>query len=156
VDGDYSGTDATLAIAGKIGSKWGDFDAELVASYISDGDYGLMMAGTQMEDSALWTDNEDNADIIHHATGDTQGQAAILLKAGYALPVGKLYGSLGYWDYDNVKDGYLDNTFGARVGYKFNVMGVDSKVEYRYRDRTLKNDEDQTRQRIRGEAYYKF
>ena len=35
-------------------------------------------------------------------------------------------------------------------------MGVDSKVEYRYRDRTIKDAEDETRQRIRVEAYYKF
>ena len=161
VDGSFSNTDATFAIAGKIGSKWGDFDAELVASYINDGDYGLMMAGTQLEDSALWTDNEDNADIIRHydhtgVNDYSQGQAAILVKAGYALPVGKLYGSLGYWDYDNAKSGDLENTFGARLGYKFNVMGVDSKVEYRYRDRSIKDDKDQTRQRIRVEAYYKF
>jgi hypothetical protein len=120
-----------------------------------------MMAGTQLEDSALWTDNEDNADIVRHydpqnSVDYSQGQAAILVKAGYALPVGKLYGSLGYWDYDNAKSGDLENTFGARLGYKFNVMGVDSKVEYRYRDRTIKDAEDETRQRIRVEAYYKF
>ena len=158
VDGDYSNTDATFAIAGKIGSQWGNFDAQLIASYISDGDYSIAMvgAGTGVEDSALWTDNEDNADIIHHATGDTQGQSAVLVQAGYKLPVGKVYGSLGYWDYNNVKNTYLDNTFGARVGYKFNVMGVDSKVEHRYRDRSYNNRNDETRQRIRVEAYYKF
>jgi hypothetical protein len=68
VDGDYSNADATFAIAGKIGSQWGNFDAQLIASYISDGDYSIAMvgAGTGVEDSALWTDNEDNADIIHH------------------------------------------------------------------------------------------
>jgi hypothetical protein len=156
VDGDYTNTDATLAIAGKVGSTWGNFDAQLIASYINDGDYSLMMAGTKLEDSALWTDNEDNADIIHHAVGDSQGQSAVLVQAGYKLPFGKVYGSLGYWDYDNVKNGYLDNTFGARAGYKFNVAGVDTKVEYRYRDREYKNAKDETRQRIRVEAYYKF
>ncbi len=156
VDGDYANSDATFAIAGKIGSQWGNFDAALIASYIDDGDYSLRMAGTQLEDSALWTDNEENADIVFHSTGDTQGQSAVLVRAGYKLPVGKVYGSLGYWDYDNVKNGYLDNALGARVGYKFNVMGVDSKVEYRYRDRSIKNAKDETRQRIRVEAYYKF
>jgi hypothetical protein len=157
VDGDYANTDATYAIAGKVGSKWGKFDAELIASYINDGDYSLMLGGTGLEDSALWTDNEENADrYTGMGSGNSQGQSAVLLKAGYALPVGKLYGSVGYWDFDNAGNGDIDNTFGARVGYKLNIMGVDSKVEYRYRDRSLKNSPDQTRQRIRVEAYYKF
>ena len=155
VDGNYANTDATFAIAGKVGSSWGNFDAKLIASYINDGDYSLRMAGTKLEDSALWTDNEDNADIIHHKTY-SQGQSAVLVQAGYKLPVGKVYGSVGYWDYDNVKSGDRDNTFGARAGYKFKVAGVDAKVEYRYRDRSYKNAADQKRQRVRVEAYYKF
>ncbi len=156
VDGDYANTDATFAIAGKVGTSWGNFDAELIASYINDGDYSLRMAGTTLEDSALWTDNEETSDIVHHTTGDVQGQSAILAKAGYKLPFGKIYGSLGYWDFDNVKSGYIENTFGARAGYKFNVAGVDAKVEYRYRDQQYKDTNDKTRQRIRVEAYYKF
>jgi hypothetical protein len=157
VDGDYGRTDATYAIAAKVGSKWGALDAELAASYITDGDYSLMLAGTGLEDSALWTDNEENADrYTGMNSGNSQGQSAILLKAGYALSFGKLYGSLGYWDFDNASAGDIEHTVGARLGYKFKVMGVDSKVEYRYRDRSIKDAKDETRQRIRVEAYYKF
>jgi len=156
VDGDYNGADATFAIAGKIGSRWGNFNAEVAASYINNGDYSLQMAGTTLEDSALWTFNEDAANIAWHPDGKSQGEAGILVKAGYKLPVGTVYGSLGYWDYDNVKDTYIENTFGARAGYKFNVAGVDAKVEYRYRDQEYKNNKDKTRQRLRVEAYYKF
>ena len=158
VDGDYASTDATYAIAGKVGSQWGDFDAELVASYINDGDYSLRMAGTQLEDSALWSNNEEDADIVRNLTRNhSQGQAGILLKAGYKLPVGKLYGTLGYWDFNNVDIAAdRDNTFGARVGYKFRIADVDAKVEYRYRDREYKDNSHDKRQRIRVEAYYKF
>ena len=150
VDGDYANTDATFGIAGKVGSSWGDFDATLIAGYINDGDYTLNLGGT----SAFWTDNE--------MAGDTYGQKqwAVLLKAGYKLPVGKIYGSLGYWDFSNNSNLLLnmDNAWGARLGYKFTIAGVNAKVEYRYRDISYStaNVPDAKRQRIRVEAYYKF
>ncbi|WP_457607920.1 hypothetical protein [Nitratifractor sp.] len=152
VDGDYANADATYAIAGKVGSGWGDFDAELLASYINNGDYSLRMAGTGLEDSALWTNYEEDADIFKG-----QGQAAIMARAGYKLPFGKIYGGIEYTDYDHSNNvGDRENTFGARAGYKFNIAGVDAKVEYRYRDREIRDRRDETRQRVRVEAFYKF
>jgi len=161
VDGDYSETDATYAIAGKIGSSWGNLDAQLIASYINDGDYSLMLAGTKKEDSALWTENEEHADIIRHYdplvdVDYSQGQAAILAKFGYRLPVGRLYGSLGYWSYDHARRGDQEESFGARAGYRFDIAGVDTKVEYRYRDQSYRDAPGRIRRRLRVEAYYKF
>ncbi len=154
VDGDYANTDATFGIAGKVGSSWGDFDATLIAGYINDGDYSLMTADTGAGTSAFWTDNEMNGDSYQ------QNQWALLLKAGYKLPVGKVYGSLGYWDFSNNSNLLvnMDNAWGARLGYKFTVAGVNAKVEYRYRDISYSTAgvPDAKRQRIRVEAYYKF
>jgi len=142
VDGDVPGWDSTMGIAGRLSSRWGNFDANIVAAYINDGDYSMRAAGSGEEDGAFWTDNE--------MAGDTYGenQWAFLAKAAYKLSFGKVYGSLGYWIFDgnNVND-----TFGARLGYKFRLAGIDSKIEYRYRD-----NNDRTRQRIRLEAYYRF
>jgi len=146
VDGDYTGTDATFGVAAKVGSSWGNLDATLIAGYINDGDYTLNLGGT----SAFWTDNEEAGDVAANK------QYAMLVKAGYKLPVGKVYGSLGYWNFDDQVAGDLDYTFGARLGYKFTVAGVNAKVEYRYRNRNYVSAPDQTRQRIRVEAYYKF
>ncbi len=151
VDGDFAGSKETFGVAGKIGTTWGDFDATLIAGYINDGDYFLTTAGSGVGTSAFWTDNEEVGDIYGVS------QWALLVKAGYKLPVGKIYGSLGYWDFDDDATFNLDNTFGARLGYKFTVAGVNAKVEYRYRNRSMTNGvADQTRQRVRVEAYYKF
>jgi hypothetical protein len=154
VDGDAPAgwsLDATFGIAAKIGSAWGDFDAQLVAGYINDGDFSFKTAGAgiwgQGTASAFWTFNGDfGGDIV----GDDVW--SVRVDAGYKLPVGKVFGSLGYWDAD--AGAFFDNAFDFRIGYKFNVAGIDSKIEYRYLD--LDNSLDDTRQRIRVEAYYKF
>ena len=161
VDGDYAGTGATYAVAGKIASSLGRLNATIAASYINNGDYSLRLAGTKLEDSALWTDNEESGDIIRHYNplvnmDYSQGQVAVLATFGYRLAFGRLYGSLGYWDYDHARSGDQTESFGGRVGYGFDLSGVRTRVEYRYRDRALKESDDQKRQRIRIEAYYKF
>ena len=154
VDGDDPAglsEDATFGIAGKIGSTWGDFDAQLVAGYINDGDFSLKTAGAGGlgTASAFWTFNGDfGGDIV----GDDVW--SIRVDAGYKLSFGKLFGNVGYWDAGSGAG--FDNAFDVRVGYKFNVAGINSKIEYRYLDKELNGGGSDTRQRIRVEAYYKF
>ncbi len=151
VDGDVDGWNATYAISAKIGSNWNDLSAELIASYINDGDYSLRLGGSGAEDSALWSDQE--------MAGDTYGanQWAFMGKFEYSLDFGKLYGSIAYYDYDTHKIwGDEDRAVGMRVGYKFAVVGIDTKVEYRYRDIEYYNSSSQNRQRVRIEAFYRF
>ena len=155
-DGTASGWDSTYGVAAKIGSKWGAFDAELIAGYINGGDYSLAGAGggTGVEDSAFWTDTYD-------ISGDTYGadQWSLQTRMNYRLPAsyGALYGILGYWDFGHHADwGDEKKAWNLRAGYRFDVLGVDTKVEYRYRTFSYYHDKDKTRQRIRVEAYYKF
>ena len=154
VDGDVTGSDATFGIAGKIGSSWGDFSATLVASYINDGDYSLKTAGSGLGTSAFWGNGFGgfftNGDIAG-AAGDV---SAVRVDMSYKLPVGKLFGGIGYaWYDDDAASPVYEDGFGARIGYSFPVLdtGVHGKVEYRYAD-----NYDNTRQRIRVEAFYKF
>ena len=154
VDGDEKGWDSTFGIAAKVGSKWGDFNAELIAGYINDGDYSLTAGGggTGVEDSGFWTD-------IYDVSGDTYGadQWSLQTRLSYNIGNGSLYGVLGYWDFDSHKRwGDEKSAWAGHVGYKFSVMGINSKVEYRYRNFEYYNSGDKKRQRIRVEAYYKF
>jgi hypothetical protein len=156
VDGDYTNTDSTFGVAGKIGSKWGDFNAALVASYINDGDYSLKTVGSGLGTSAFWTFNGDNGgDVVRG-----EEQWALMVKAGYDLHEnGKLFGNVIYWEYDDdlAAGLVLDNAFDVRLGYKFNVAGINSKIEYRYLNQErVGGANDTTRQRVRVEAYYKF
>ncbi len=148
VDGDQAGWDSTFGVAAKIGSKWGDLGAELVVGYINDGDYSLKTAGSGRGTSAFWTFTGDfGGDIV----GDNVW--SIMLKANYDLHEnGKLFGIVEYFDADN--NAVFDSATDLRLGYKFKVLGLDSKIEYRYLD--IDNAADVTRQRVRVEAYYKF
>ncbi|WP_292656151.1 hypothetical protein [Nitratifractor sp.] len=157
VDGDYSNTDATFGIAGKIGSSWGDLDATLVASYINDGDYSLKTAGAGAlgvgDTSAFWG-NGFGGTFTNGDISDAGSVTALRVDLGYKLPVGKLYGGIGYaWYSDDTSSTANQDGFGARIGYTFPVMdtGVHAKVEYRYADNYQK-----THQRVRVEAFYKF
>jgi len=150
VDGDYAG-DATYGVAAKVGSSWGDFDATLVASYINDGAYSLNLSGT----SGFWGNSLGGfLDNGKGANGDTTTQVRV--DWGYKLGTGKLFGGVGYVAYGDANAAGLDTGFGARLGYKFNVMGVDAKVEYRYATYDLIGGGDLTKQRVRVEAFYKF
>jgi len=154
VDADVSGLDATFGIAGKIGSSWGNFDATLVASYINDGDFSLKTAGTGAGTSAFWGNGFGGTFTNGDIAGVAGDVTAIRVDMGYKLPVGKLYGGIGYaWYDDDAASPVYEDGFGARIGYAFPVLntGVNGRVEYRYAD-----NYDNTRQRIRVEAYYKF
>lgn len=155
--------DATFGIAGKIGSSWGDLDAELVAGYINDGSYSLKTAASRRGTSAFWTFNGDFGGDVTNATilgGDlihNESQWSLMLKFGYKIGLGKLHGNLSYIDYDDAgvtRD--WTKAYGGIVGYKFNIAGVDTNIEYRYRNIERVNIDDQKRQRVRVEAYYKF
>ena len=167
VDGDNVGTgktpipvigskqNATYAIAGKIGSSWGDFDATLVAAYVNDGSYSLKTAGSTVGTSAFWGNSFggffDNGDVLKGYDKTT-----VRVDANYKLSVGKLYGGIGYANYGS---GYKYNDgFGGRVGYAFPIMntGVNGKVEYRYANYNGNGTTDKTLQRVRVEASYKF
>ncbi len=156
VDGDFTGLDATYGIAAKIGSTWGNVSAETIVSYINDGDYSLMTAGTGLGTSAFWGRSIGGFLTPGDTVGDDQTtvEAKVSYK-GVLSPDDKLYSSVAYVDYG---DAYaFDNGFGARIGYKFTVAGVNANVEYRYADFTGQNGTpDLTKQRVRVEAYYKF
>ena len=146
--------DSTFGIAGKIGSSWGDFDATLVASYINDGKYSLKTAGTGLGTSGFWGNGFGGTFTNGDASFTAGTTTAIRVDMGYKLPVGKLYGGIGYaWYSDDTSTTTNKDGFGARIGYAFPVMntGINGRVEYRYAD-NYKN----TRQRVRVEAYYKF
>ena len=161
VDGDVKtiagseSLDSTFAIAAKVGSKWGDFDATLYVDYINDGEYSLKTAGTGFGTSAFW----GNA-IGGHFGGDIAmgySQWGTRVTAGYKLPVGKLWGELAYADYDGVSGtNDHDNTWGGRIGYNFSVAGVDASVQYRYWSEDYMDGTSKDKQRVRVEAYYKF
>ncbi|WP_456432434.1 hypothetical protein [Nitratifractor sp.] len=149
VDGDVTGADSTFGIAGKIGSSWGDFSAQLVAAYINDGDYTMVLGTT----SGFW--GSAIGGFLGN-TGNVNGAANTTIIRGlasYKLGTGKLYGELAYADFDS---GYGDE-WGARIGYRFKVMGLNANIEYRYADYSnAPGIGDDTRQRVRVEAYYKF
>jgi hypothetical protein len=153
VDGDVSGSDATVAVAGKIGSSWGDFSATLVASYINDGDYNLKTAGSGLGTSAFWGNAFGGFLTNGDIAGDTVTQVRVDM--GYKLGNGKLFGGIGYVAFGD--NAFNENGFGGRIGYQFKVMDVNAKVEYRYADYNGQNgNPDTTKQRIRVEAFYKF
>ena len=163
VDGDYQslvGTgsaDATYAFAGKIGGTWGDLGLTLIAAYINDGEYSLTTAGalhTIEDTSAFWGNS-----LAGFFGGNIQGDAQTIVRAigTYKLPYGKLLGEVSY---DNAGDNSaFDNVIGARLKYMFPIAGVvNGSVEYRYAKYSdyFQLGKDETRQRIRVEAYYKF
>ncbi|ADV47304.1 hypothetical protein [Nitratifractor salsuginis] len=160
VDGDANGKDATYGIAGKIGSSWGDFDASLIAAYVNDGDFSMKTAGTGASTSAFWGNSIGGL----MTGGDTlynTDQTIIRAVASYKIWNGKIYGELAYDNFGdnwkNILSGEFDDAYGARIGYKFNVAGVDANIEYRYVNyNATANWDDLTLQRIRVEAYYKF
>jgi hypothetical protein len=169
VDGDYksagnpnSSADATYAVAAKIGGNWGDLGLTLIAGYINDGEYSLTTAGAfhTIEDTSAFWGNSLGGFFGGNIVGDNQ--TIVRGVATYKLPYGKLMGELAY---DNAgSDGLFNSVWGARAKYSFPIAGgVNGSVEYRYAkyddlvtDFKTGKTSDETRQRIRVEAYYKF
>ncbi len=146
--------DATMGVAAKVSTTYGAFDASIAASYINDGDYALNLVTGY---GALYTDNEISSEVYTGAGGIQYATTAVLAKVGYSLGMyGKVYGSVGYWDFDTTVAADADTAIGARAGYKFTVAGINTKVEYRYRSITNVAGVDAERHRVRVEATYKF
>ncbi len=145
---------ATAGVAAKVGSSWGDADAELVAAYINDGGYSMKTAGSGRGTSAFWSNNGDYGGDVKPG----EAQWSLMAKAGYNLAVGKVYGNVGYWDFDARNYGAytLDNAIDAIAGYKFDFSGINANIEYRYLNESFTDRDDRERQRVRVEAYYKF
>ena len=145
--------DTTFGVEGEISGNFGMFDAKLAASYVNDGSFKLNPVTGY---SALATDKAEAFEVYVGAGGVSHAVTGVTLDLGVKAGPGKLYGSLGYWDFDTTAAADRDNTVGARVGYKFKVAGISTKVEYRYRDRTANNGTETERHRVRIEAQYKF
>jgi hypothetical protein len=153
-DGDIDNWRATYAIATKVSSKFQNLKAEFIGGYINGGDFSLSGAGggNGIEDSGFWG---DTADI----SADSYGAKEYFLQTrfDYKLQIGSLYGILGYWDFKRHRSwGDEKSAKNLRVGYKFDIFGLDSKVEYRYREFSYYHSDSKTRERIRIEAYYRF
>ncbi len=141
-----AGTDSSYAISAYAGTKFDAFDAKLTLTYMNDGDAKLNLDGGT---SALWSDFSAGALGYEVVPGNKQEIAKLDL--GYTLPsnYGKVYLSTIADKPDHGKTAY-----GAALGYKFKVAGVNSKVEYRYIKN--KNFTSSKNQRIRIEGTYKF
>jgi len=147
VDGELSGWNSTFALCGKISKEWDDFSAELVLSYINDGDYSLMGAGSASGSSALWSDHEFDGDTVG------ENQAVAILNLSQKLGAGSLNASGAYWNYDGQK---YDNAYAFVLGYETELLGMESLVEYGYSRRELADGERERDQRITIEVLRRF
>ncbi len=143
LDSNAIGTKATFGAAACIAGKINAIDAKLTLAYINDGDATLILGS----ESAFWGDALDHSFGKNVIPGNKQKIAKLML--GYKLGSGKLYTEIAADKPDSGK-----TAVGARVGYKFKLYGVNTKIEYRY----VKNKDftDRKDQRIRIEGIYKF
>jgi len=144
---DVTGVDSTFGVAAYAGGQWDAFDAKLTVAYINDGDSKINPLGIT---SGFW--GNVGYSVIGQQGGEALGgeeQTIVKLDAGYKLPnnYGKIYAGAAY-----VKPKTQAEATLARVGYSFNVKGLNAKVEYRYG----KVDGGVKKQRIRIEGIYKF
>ena len=150
VDGDRvvagEDADAKFAVAARISGKIGMVGASLAASYVNDGGYALAPVGGAWW---LYTANEVTGEELVAGTATT----GVLAKVSAKVGMGTLFGTLGYWSADDAANTEM---IGARIGYKFKVAGISTKIVYRYRNQTADEAEDQERQRVRIEGTYKF
>ncbi len=152
--------DATYAVAVKAGTDWlcGDLHTDFVGWYINDGEYSLKTAGAAVGTSGFWGNSfggEFNGDIASPVDGYSRTGGRVDFT--YKLWGGKLFGGVGYEDFDGSAATDIDNQVGGRIGYSKKIFGLDTTVQYRYLDVSAVNSaNDFTRQRIRVEAYYKF
>jgi len=155
-DVDYIGWDATVGVAGYVAANYNGFDAKLTAAYINDGDAPLNMGGT----SGFWGNvgySTINGALGSALGGDTVGEKQTIgkLDVGYKLPndYGRIYAGAAYVKYDDVA---LDKAVAGRVGYSFNLKGVNAKIEYRYSKVDDVAGNSVKAQKIRLEGVYKF
>ena len=151
-----TGTKASYAISAYAGTKFNAFDAKLTLSFINDGDAQLNLGSSPYglaldlsDTSGLWS--EFSADALASEVVAGNKQKVAKLDLGYTLPSN--YGKV-YLDTIVDKPTTGKTAFGAALGYKFKVAGVNGKVEYRY----IKNQKftSSKAQRVRIEGTYKF
>jgi len=138
-----TGTDATYAIAGYIGSSFSGVNAKLKLAYINDGDASIKLTNT----SGFWGDSVGSSFGGEVKPGNKQKIAELALDT--KVYGGKLYTNIGMDKPDTGKTAYA-----ARVGYTFKINKVGCKVEYRYQKN--KDFTDREDHRVRLEAKYKF
>ncbi|NPA27579.1 MAG: hypothetical protein GXN91_00830, partial [Epsilonproteobacteria bacterium] len=158
-DVDADGLDSTFGVAGYVGTNYNGLDAKLTLAYINDGDAPLNLGGT----SGFWgnvgyaTYGIDNILGNGSLGGDTVGEKQTIAKLdlGYTLPnnYGRIYGGAAYIQYD--EDMY-DKAVAGRVGYSFNLKGMDARIEYRYTKLDEMNGDEEKHQKVRLEGIYKF
>ena len=142
------GTKASFGVAAYAGTKFDALDVKLTLAYLNDGDATLDLSklGSKANPgSGFWgaTYKVMGADTI---SGNKQKIAR--LDMGYTLAnKNKIYGGVAVDKPDTGK-----TALAARVGYKFKVVGVAAKVEYRYH----KGFDGKKDHRIRVQGIYKF
>jgi len=157
--------DATFGIDAVLSGKAGIFNWSVAAAYINDGDmplnavtgYGALRTDNEeASETAVWQQTFAGAPI-----GTKSSQVQLLAKISTKVGIGSLYGSVQYVSYDVaqvVPGNAYDSSTGVRAGYKFKVAGINTKIEYRYRNRatTVAGAADMERHQVRIEAQYKF
>ena len=150
--------DKTFGVAAYAGTTYNDFDVKLTLAYINDGEVSLRAAGALT--SGFWGNvgySTINGVLGSALGGDAVGEKQTIgkLDVGYKLPndYGKIYAGAAYVKYDDEK---YDKAIAARVGYSFNIKGVNAKIEYRYGKLTNADGSTAKRQRVRLEGIYKF
>ncbi len=147
------GTKATTGLAAYVGTNYEGLDAKLTLAYLKNGATTLALGGT----SAFWG-NTGYSSINGKGDGSIVGVGAkekiVKLDLGYNIDgYGKVYGGVAY---DKVSSSNVDKILAGRLGYKFNVAGVDAKIEYRYDKVDYKQGADHKKQTVRLEGIYKF
>ncbi len=153
--------DETYAVAGYVGTTYENLEAKLSVGYINDGDAYLNLTGAAQGvgsvSSSFWATFGDDTPSVAFG-GEINGgkQTVAKLDLGYKLPYGKLLATVGY-DNSTGSGRNFDNKIGAKVGYEFNVKGVDALVEYTYvKTNGVTSAGDRKVQRVRVQGVYKF
>ncbi len=161
----YAKADAltkSFAIAASAGTSFGNLDATLTVGYINDGTTPLNLSQfgasspnpfNSVSSSVLSTFVDD--DYAASFGGEVNGgkQKIVKLDLGYKLPYGKLVSSIAY---DKTSGGPIDKNIGAKIGYEFDIKGVDAVVEYRYEKTTYSSGASDKNQRVRFALMHKF
>ena len=150
--------DETYGVAAYIGTKYNAFDAKLTVAYINDGVAPLSLnryknPTAYAPSSGFWGGTYRLFGGSTKVVGGTNvlgDQKIARLDVGYKIDgYGKVYAGVAV---DKPENSAKETAIAARLGYKFNVKGVDAKIEYRYN----KDFDDVKHQRIRLEGIYKF
>ncbi len=153
--------DATFAVAGYVGTKYENLEAKLTLGYINDGNAFLNLTGAAQNigsvSSSFWaTFADDDSNVAFGGEINKGKQTVAKLDLGYKLPYGKLLATIGY-DKSTGNGRKFDSKVGAKVGYEFDIKGVDTLIEYSYvKTNGVTSAGDSKIQRVRVQGVYKF